>query len=125
MRNNLLDELNKPYVVTARAKGLASWKVVLKYPVRVALNPFISGIGGMLPGLISGSVIVSIVLSLPTMGPILLDGTLRQDRPLVAAGILMLSGLSVIGTLVSDLMLVIVDPRIKLTGSARGGGGGV
>ena len=125
MRNNLLDELNKPYVVTARANGLASWKVVLKYPVRVALNPFISGIGGMLPGLISGSVIVSIVLSLPTMGPILLDGTLRQDGPLVAAGILLLSGLSVIGTLVSDLMLVIVDPRIKLTGSARGGGGGV
>ena len=125
MRNNLLDELNKPYVITGRAKGLPSWRVVLKYPVRVALNPFISGIGGMLPGLISGSVIVSIVLSLPTLGPILLEGTLQQDGPLVGAIILMLSGLSVLGTLISDLMLVVVDPRIKLTGSARGGGGAV
>ena len=125
MRNNLLDELGKPYVVTARAKGVTNWKVVLKYPVRVALNPFISGIGGMLPGLISGSVIVSIVLSLPTLGPILLEGTLQQDGPLVGAIILMLSGLSVAGTLISDLMLVVVDPRIKLTGSARGGGGAV
>ena len=125
MRNNLLDELGKPYVVTARAKGVTNWKVVLKYPVRVALNPFISGIGGMLAGLISGSVIVSIVLSLPTLGPILLEGTLQQDGPLVGAIILMLSGLSVAGTLISDLMLVVVDPRIKLTGSARGGGGAV
>ena len=124
MRNNLLDELNKPYVITGRAKGMASWRVVLKYPVRVALNPFISGIGSMLPSLISGSVIVSIVLSLPTLGPILLDGTLQQDGPLVAAGILLLSTLSVVGTLISDLMLVVVDPRIKLTGSARGSGGG-
>ena len=125
MRNNLLDELNKPYVITGRAKGMPSWRVVLKYPVRVALNPFISGIGGMLPSLISGSVIVSIVLSLPTLGPILLLGTLEQDGPLVAAGILLLSSLSVVGTLISDLMLVLVDPRIKLTGSARGGGGAV
>ena len=125
MRNNLLDELSKPYVVTARAKGVTNWKLILKYPVRVALNPVISGIGGTLPGLISGSVIVSIVLSLPTMGPILLEGTLQQDGPLVAAGILLLSGLSVLGVLISDLMLVVVDPRIKLTGSARGGGGAV
>ena len=125
MRNNLLDELDKPYVVTGRAKGMPSWRVVLKYPVRVALNPFISGIGSMLPSLVSGSVIVSIVLSLPTMGPILLQGTLAQDGPLVAAGILLLSSLSIVGTLISDLMLVLVDPRIKLTGSARGRGGAV
>ena len=125
MRNNLLDELSKPYVVTARAKGVTNWKLILKYPVRVALNPFISGIGGTLPSLVSSSVIVSIVLSLPTMGPVLLDGTLQQDGPLVAAGILLLSTLGVLGVLISDLMLVLVDPRIKLTGSARGGGGAV
>ena len=125
MRNNLLDELTKPYVVTARAKGLPSWRVVLKYPVRVALNPFISSIGSMLPSLISGSVIVSIVLSLPTLGPTLLEGTIRQDGPLVSAGILLLSSLSVVGTLISDLLLVVVDPRIRLTGSGRGGGGAV
>ena len=125
MRNNLLDELGKPYVVTGRAKGMPSWRVVLKYPVRVALNPFISGIGGMLSSLIGGSVIVSIVLSLPTLGPLLLRATLQQDGPLVSAGILLLSSLSVVGTLISDLMLVLVDPRIRLTGSARGGGGTV
>ena len=125
MRNNLLDELGKPYVVTARAKGVSNWKVTIKYPVRVALNPFISGLGSMLPGLIGGSVIVSIVLGLPTLGPTLLLGTLQQDGPLVAAGILLLSSLSVVGTLISDLMLVVVDPRIRLTGSARGSGGAV
>ena len=79
MRNNLLDELGKPYVTTARAKGLSGWKVVIKYPVRVAINPFISGIGEMLPALVGGSVIVSMVLSLPTVGPILLAATLNQD----------------------------------------------
>ena len=125
LRNNLLDELGRPYVVTARAKGLPNWKVIVKYPVRVAINPFISGIGSMLPSLVSGSVIVSIVLSLPTLGPTLLDATFAQDGPLISAGILMLSGLTIAGTLISDLLLVIVDPRIKLTGSGRGGGGGV
>ena len=125
MRNNLLDELTKPYVVTARAKGLASWRVVVKYPVRVAINPFISGIGSMLPGLVSGSVIVSIVLGLPTLGPTFVEATFAQDGPLVSAAILMFSTLTVAGTLISDLMLVVVDPRIKLTGSARGGGGAV
>ena len=124
MRNNLLDELNKPYVITAKAKGLESWKVVVKYPVRVALNPFISGIGSMLPSLVSGSVIVSIVLSLPTLGPILLEGTMEQDGPLIAASILMLSSLSILGTLLSDLLLAVVDPRIKLTGSGQTGSGG-
>jgi peptide/nickel transport system permease protein len=121
MRNNLLDELSKPYVVTATAKGLAGWRVVLKYPVKVALNPFISGIGGTLPSLVSGSVIISIVLSLPTLGPTLLEATIAQDGPMLSAGILMLSVLTVVGTLISDMMLVIVDPRIKLTGSARRG----
>ena len=124
LRNNLLDELSKPYVVTARAKGLPSWRVIVKYPLRVAINPFISGIGGMLPALISGTVIISIVLSLPTLGPTLLEATFAQDGPLISAGILMLSGLSVVGTLISDIMLVIVDPRIKLTGSGRGGSSG-
>ena len=121
MRNNLLDELSKPYVVTARAKGLPGWRVIVKYPLRLAINPFISGIGGMLPGLVSGSAIVSIVLGLPTLGPVLLEATMVQDGPLLAAGILMLSALTVVGTLISDLLLVVVDPRIKLTGSARGG----
>ena len=125
MRNNLLDELRKPYVVTAQAKGLASWRVVLKYPVRVALNPFISGIGGMLPSLVSGSVIVSIVLSLNTIGPLYLIAIQRQDAQMAGAIILMLTSLSVVGVLISDLLLVVVDPRIKLTGSARGGGGTV
>ena len=79
MRNNLLDELDKPYVVTAKAKGMPGWRIIVKYPVRVAINPFISGIGGMLPGLVSGSVIVSIVLSLPTIGPIFLEAVMAQD----------------------------------------------
>lgn len=125
MRNNLLDELRKPYVVTAQAKGLPSWKVVLKYPVRVAINPFVSGIGSTLPALVSGSVIVSIVLSLPTLGPTMLEAITRQEAELVGALVLLFSTLTVVGTLISDLLLVIVDPRIKLTGSARGGGGGV
>ena len=127
MRNNLLDELRKPYVVTAQAKGLPTWRLVVKYelPVRVAINPFISGIGGLLPSLLSADAIVSIVLSLPTLGPVLLDGVLLQDTNLVSGVVLMYSTLAVIGVLISDLMLVLVDPRIKLTGSARGGGGDV
>ena len=125
MRNNLLDELRKPYVVTARAKGMPSWRVVVKYPVRVAINPFISGIGGLLPALLSADAIVSVVLSLPTLGPILLDGLTRQDANLTGAIILMYATLTVVGVLISDLLLVVVDPRIKLTGSARRGGEGV
>ena len=114
MRNNLLDELGKPYVTTARAKGLQGWKVIAKYPVRVAINPFISGIGQMLPALVGGSVIVSVVLSLPTLGPVLLNSLLNEDVRTGGAIILLLGLLSVIGILVSDLLLVIVDPRIKL-----------
>ena len=116
MRNNLLDELNKPYVVTARSKGLVNWKLIVKYPVRVAINPFVSGIGQMLPALVSGSVIVSVVLSLPTLGPLLLNA-LQHERVEVGGAILLLLGsLTVLGTLISDLLLVVVDPRIRLTG---------
>jgi peptide/nickel transport system permease protein len=114
MRNNLLDELGKPYVTTARAKGMANWKVIAKYPVRVAINPFISGIGQMLPSLVGGSVIVSVVLSLPTLGPVLLNSLLMEDVRTAGAIILLLGVLTVIGILVSDLLLVVVDPRIKL-----------
>lgn len=119
MRNNLLDELAKPYVVTARSKGLKGWRVVIKYPVRVALNPFISGIGQILPALVSGSVIVSVVLSLPTLGPTLLNAIFRQDMYVAGLIILMLGALTVIGTLISDLLLVVVDPRIKLGGQRQ------
>ena len=116
MRNNLLDELRKPYVVTARAKGQTSWKVIARYPVRVALNPFISGIGGTLPALIGGVGIVSIVLSLPTLGPVLLEAVLRQDQLLAGTVLLMMTVLTIVGVLISDLMLVLIDPRISLTG---------
>ena len=113
MRNNLLDELGKPYVVTARAKGMAPWRLVLKYPVRVAANPLISTVGYLLPALVGGSVIVSVVLSLPTLGPTLLQSYLSQDVHSGAFILLMLGILTVIGTLISDILLVIVDPRIK------------
>ena len=119
MRNNLLDELNKPYVVAARAKGQVEWKLVAKYPVRVAINPFISGIGSMLPALMGGSVIVSIVLSLPTLGPIMLEALQRQDQFLAGTIIMLLASLTVVGVLISDLFLVVVDPRISLTGRSR------
>ena len=113
MRANLLDELSKPYVVTARAKGLPEWKVLLTYPVRIALNPFISTVGWILPSLVSGSIIVAVVLSLPTTGPLLLQALMSQDMYLAGAFILMLSTLTVIGTLISDLLLAWLDPRIR------------
>ncbi len=115
LRNNLLDELNKPYVVSARARGVKNWKLIVRYPVRVAINPFISGIGGALPGLVGGSVIVSIVLSLPTMGPLLLNAIMLEDMYLAATIILLLAVLTVIGVLISDLLLAVVDPRIRYT----------
>ncbi|MBV7337334.1 ABC transporter permease [Chloroflexi bacterium TSY] len=114
MRANLLDELRKPYVVTARAKGMPEWKLILKYPVRIALNPFISTVGWVLPTLISGATITAIVLSLPTTGPLLLRALTSQDMYLAASFILMLSVLTIIGTLVSDLLLAWLDPRIRL-----------
>lgn len=119
MRANLLDELCKPYVVTARAKGVRPLKLLFKYPVRVALNPFISGIGGILPQLISAGAIVSIVMSLPTIGPMQLDAVMQQDMYLAGSMLMVLSTLSVIGTLLSDLLLVVCDPRIRFHGGSR------
>ena len=116
LRANLLDELRRPYVVTARAKGLPELRLLLKYPVRVALNPLISTVGYILPFLISGSIIVSVVLSLPTVGPILLQSLLTQDLFLAATIILFLGIMTVVGTLISDILLVIIDPRIRLEG---------
>ena len=113
MRANLLDELRKPYVETARAKGLSEMKLIMKYPVRLALNPFISSAGWALPGLINGATIISIVLSLPTTGPILLNALLSQDMYLAASFILILSALTVIGTMISDILLAWLDPRIR------------
>ena len=114
MRANLLDELRKPYVVTARSKGLTEARVVLKYPVRVALNPFASTIGYTLPYIVSGSIIVSLVLSLPTVGPLLLKALIAQDMFLAGTIVLLLGVMTVIGTLISDILLVWIDPRIRL-----------
>jgi len=114
MRANLLDEIRKPYVVTARAKGMTERQAILKYPVRVALNPFASTIGYSLPYIVSGSIIVSIVLSLPTVGPLLLNALQAQDMYLAGAIVLLLSALTVIGTFLSDLLLLWIDPRIRL-----------
>jgi peptide/nickel transport system permease protein len=113
IRANLLDELYKPYVVAARAKGLPEWKLLLKYPVRTSMSPFISTVGWLLPGLISGETIISIVMNLPTTGPLMLGGVLNQDMYLVGSFILILSTLTVIGTLLSDLALAWWDPRIR------------
>ncbi|RIK55533.1 MAG: ABC transporter permease [Chloroflexi bacterium] len=113
MRANLLDELHKPYVVTARAKGLSERRLLLKYPVRMALNPFVSTLGWTLPTLVSGAAIVSIVLSLPTTGPLLFRALLSQDMYLAGSFIMMLSTLTVIGTLLSDILLAWLDPRIR------------
>ena len=114
MRANLLDELRRPYVVTARARGLPEKRVIMKYPVRAALNPFASTIGYLLPFMVSGSVIISVVLSLPTVGPLLLRSLLSQDMLLASTIILLLGVLTVIGTLLSDLLLMWIDPRIRL-----------
>ena len=119
MRNNLLDELGKPYVVTARAKGMVNWRLIAKYPVRIAFNPFVSTIGNMLPALVGGSVIVSVVLGLPTIGPVLLDALRLENFQLGGTIILLLGVLTIVGVLISDLLLIVVDPRIKLTGHGR------
>ena len=113
MRNNLLDEMSKPYVVTARSKGMRPLSVILKYPVRVAINPLISTIGYILPSLVSGSIIVSVVLSLPTLGPLLLEAITSEDVYLAGFIIFIAGVLTVVGTLISDILLAIVDPRIK------------
>lgn len=113
MRANLLDELHKPYVTTARAKGVPERTLVWRYPVRVALNPFVSTIGWTLPSLVSGSIIVSVVLNLPTTGPLLLQALMQQDMYLAGSFILIVSALTVIGTLISDILLAWLDPRIR------------
>ena len=113
MRANLLDELRRPYVVTARAKGLSERRVIVKYPVRAALNPFASNIAYLFPYLVSGSIIVSIVLGLPTVGPLLVKALIAQDMFLAGTIVLLLGVMTVIGTFISDLVLMWVDPRIR------------
>jgi peptide/nickel transport system permease protein len=119
IRANLLDELRKPYVVTARAKGLTPLRLLFKYPFRLALNPFISSIGGIFPALVSGSAIVSIILSLPTTGPMLYDAVMLEDTYMAGSLLLCLSALSILGVLVSDLLLILLDPRIRFGGNSR------
>lgn len=115
MRANLLDELEKPYVTTARAKGQDEMKLLLRYPVRAALNPFVSTIGWTLPQLVSGSTIVAVVLNLPMIGPMMLTALVSQDMYLAGSFILLISILTVIGTLISDILLAWLDPRIRLS----------
>lgn len=114
MRANLLDELNKPYVEMARAKGLSEWKLVLKYPVRLAINPLVSTIGWYLPLIFSGSVIVATVLNLPTIGPMLLRSLISQDMFLAGTIVMIYLFLAIIGTLISDILLAWLDPRIRM-----------
>jgi peptide/nickel transport system permease protein len=116
MRANLLDELGKQYYVTAKAKGLPPTKALLNYPFRMSLNPFIADIGNLLPHLISGSVLVSLVLSLPTVGPLLLGALKSQDQYLAGFILMFVAMLTVIGMLISDLLLAWLDPRIRLGG---------
>jgi peptide/nickel transport system permease protein len=113
MRGTLLDELRKPYVTTARAKGVAERRLLFKYPVRIAINPMISTIGWLLPSLVSGAGITAIVLNLPTTGPVLVQSLMQQDMYLAGSFIMILSTLTVIGTVLSDILLAVVDPRIR------------
>ncbi len=113
MRANLLDELRKPYVITARAKGMSEFRLILKYPVRAALNPFVSTLGYLFPFIISGSIIVALVLSLPTIGPLLLRALVSQDMFLAGTIVLFLGIMTVIGTFISDILLMWIDPRIR------------
>jgi peptide/nickel transport system permease protein len=114
MRANLLDELNKPYVVTARAKGMREWRLVLRYPVRLAFNPLVSTIGWYLPALFSGSLIVATVMNLPNIGPLLLRALINQDMYLAGGILLIYSFLTIVGTLLSDVLLALIDPRIRV-----------
>jgi len=119
MRGCLLDELRKQYVITARAKGVSEVKLLFKYPVRVAINPLISTIGWLLPTIISGEAITAIVLNLPTTGPVLLQALLFQDMYLAGSFVLILSTLTVVGTLISDILLAWLDPRIRYKGISK------
>jgi peptide/nickel transport system permease protein len=118
LRANLLDELQRQYVVTGRAKGLSPGKLLLKYPLRMALNPFIADIGNLLPQVVSGAAIVSIVLNLPTTGPMLIEALRAQDMYLAGSFLMFLALLTVIGVFLSDLLLAVLDPRIRLEGGA-------
>lgn len=118
LRANLLDELQRQYVTTARAKGVPPMRLLVKYPIRMALNPFIADIGNLLPTVVSGSVIVSVVLSLPTAGPMLLEALQSQDQYMAGSFLMFLALLTVVGMLLSDILLAVVDPRIRLTGGA-------
>ncbi|MEQ1768908.1 MAG: ABC transporter permease, partial [Devosia sp.] len=116
-RANLLDELQKPYVTTARAKGLEEWKLILKYPVRMAMSPLVSSIGWVLPSLISSATIVAIVMNMPTLGPLLLNGLMVQDMFLAGGVLVVMAVLTLVGTLLSDILLFWLDPRIRVAGS--------
>jgi peptide/nickel transport system permease protein len=118
LRANLLDELQKQYVITARAKGLHPFKALMKYPLRMSLNFFIADIGNILPTIISGSVLVAIVLSLETTGPVLVSALQSQDMYLAGSFLMFLATLSVIGVLISDIALAFLDPRIRLQGGS-------
>ncbi len=119
MRGLMLDEMAKQYVVTARAKGVAERRLLFKYPVRVSLNPIVSTIGWTLPAIVSGQTITAIVLSLPTVGPLLLEALVNEDIILAGSVVMILSFLTVLGTLLSDLLLVVLDPRIRFEGGSR------
>jgi len=118
LRANLLDELQKQYVVTARTKGLRSTRLLVKYPLRMALNPFVADIGSLLPQMISGSAIVAVVMSLPTSGPMLVHALQSQDQYLAGSFLLFLSTLTVVGMFISDILLAVLDPRIRLGAEA-------
>lgn len=119
LRGNLLDELKKQYVVTARAKGLSELQLLFKYPVRLALNPVFSTIGWLLPAIFAGEVLISIVLSVPSIGPLLLRSTLAQDMYLTGSIVLILSALTIVGSLISDIYLAWADPRIRYGGLSK------
>ena len=115
LRGSLLDELNKQYVTTARAKGLSEWQLILRYPFRIAINPLLSTLGWMLPAVVGGEIVVSKVLNLPTVGPVLLEATTTQDMYLAGGIVMILSILTVIGTFISDILLAVNDPRIRIS----------
>jgi peptide/nickel transport system permease protein len=115
MRSGLLDELKKQYVTSARSKGLSEGQLLMKYPVRLALNPIISSVGWILPGIVSGATVTAIVMNIPTLGALLYEALLAQDTYVAAACIMLLSTMTVIGMFISDILLVVVDPRIRLT----------
>ena len=119
LRANLLDELNKQYVITGLAKGLPPGRLLIKYPLRLAINPFISDIGNLLPQVVSGAAVVSVVLDLPTTGQMLIGALKSQDMYLAGSFLMFLATLTVIGMLLSDLALAVLDPRIRLEGKAE------